>query len=179
MLRSISGREAFGAGVRRRVLTAARARVRRPSRRDVALAVIAAALLTGCRLLRPEPAADLRVEVSASRDGFDWASPGDQRSCAAAEEYPAEVAGVLREVLSDGCAPCGGRRLSFRLFLLNEPVGRRAEVVSLVLLRPEPQESGRTLAELSAVLSRSRLPALPGQRPRCTLQVSITPPRPP
>jgi hypothetical protein len=146
---------------------------------DVALVVVAALLLVGCRLLRPETASPLSIEVVASRDGFEWTSPEDQLACATAPEYPASVATVLHDALSDGCGPCRGRQLSFRLLLLNEPVGGRARVVSLVLSSPDPQESAHTLAELSGVLSRTRLPPVPMRRTRCTLEVVITPARVP
>ena len=149
---------------------------------DVAVVAIAAVLLVDCQLLRglrPGSRTDLRVEVTASRNGFEWAPPEDQRVCAEARAYPEEVASVLREALADGCPPCEGSRLSFRLLLLNEPVGQRAGVVSLVLLKPDPRESARTLAGLSSVLSQTRLPPVPKGRSRCTLQVSIALPRPP
>lgn len=145
---------------------------------DIAIVAFAAVLLADCRLareVRPESASDLRVEAIVSRDGFEWASQEDQLACARARAYPAKVASVLHDALAEGCTPCRKRSLSFRLFLLNEPVAQRAEVVSLVLLDLEPRESARTLAELSGVLSQTRLPPVPVRGSRCALEVMTTP----
>jgi hypothetical protein len=157
-----------------------RAVVDRRGRVSVAIAAVAAILLASCgvlRRLRPGSASTLRVEVTTGRDGFDWASPSDQARCASARGYPAEVASVLREALGDDCTFCQGRRLRLRLFVLNDPVGQRASVMSLVLLSPDPEGSGATLDALSRVLGEARLPPVPLRRPRCTLEVSIAPPR--
>lgn len=151
---------------------------RSPAGVDLTIVVAAAIVLAGCSLftkVRPKSASGFRVEVTASPDGFEWATAEDQRLCGRAGAYPAQVASVLQEALSDDCPPCRGSRLSFRLFLLNDPVARRAEVVSLVLLSPPPEESKLTLEALSDVLSQTKLPSIPSQRPRCTLEVSVAP----
>jgi hypothetical protein len=147
------------------------------ARLRIPLVAIAALALSGCGLVKvhPDPAASLRVEVAVSAEGFEWATPEDQAQCAKAEAYPSEVAAVLDEALQDDCALCRLRSLSFRLFLLNDPVGQRATVVSLVLLSPGPDESAPALEALSGALSHTTLPPLPLRRPRCSLDVSVSP----
>jgi len=150
-------------------------------RTDATIVVVAAALLVpGCRLvtgMRTGTASGFSVDVAVGTDGFGWAPPEDQLGCSRDEAYPGGVAAALYAALKDDCTACRREELSFRLFLLNDPVGRRATVISLVLVDPEPEESAPTLEALSALLRRTRLPPL--RRPRCSIEVSTKPsPRP-